>query len=163
MQNQDNDWFDKLYRDNYPRMVKQASYLLNDKRIAEELANEAFLIYLYKRSSLSTHPNIPGWLSQTLKNLIADELKSAKNRLEIPLDENKNISTEDVYKQSLSENLPKELSAKDREVLALFYEKQLTHAQIATYLNISELNCRARLYRAKKRYKELLQKEKNIL
>ena len=36
------EWFDKLYLENSPRMVRLASYLLDNRRIVEELADKAF-------------------------------------------------------------------------------------------------------------------------
>jgi DNA-directed RNA polymerase specialized sigma24 family protein len=50
MPNQD-EWFDKLYIQNSPRMIKLAAYLLRNQQIAEELVNEAFLILLYKETN----------------------------------------------------------------------------------------------------------------
>jgi len=47
--------------------------------------------------------------------------------------------------------------------MILFYEKQLSYEQIAAQLDISVLNCRTRLFRAKVHYKEILSSEKNIL
>jgi RNA polymerase sigma-70 factor (ECF subfamily) len=155
-------WFDKLYIENSPRMVKMATYLLGNQQIAEELVNEAFLILLYKKSQLVNHPNLAGWLTQTLKNLIADELKSAKHRLELPLNEDIDDPKEERYEPSLSELLPRDLSLKEREILVLYYDKQLSYEQIATLLHISVLNCRTRLFRAKTHYKELIDKKKNL-
>lgn len=157
MPNQDNEWFDRLYIENYPRMVKQATYLLKDQRIAEELVNEAFLIYLYKKDSLNDHPNIKGWLSQTLKNLIYDELKSARHRLDLPLIGELDCR-KDVFQPSLLEILPQGLTEQEKEILILYFEKQLSYEQIASYLNISIMNCRTRLFRAKKRCEKLMKK-----
>jgi RNA polymerase sigma-70 factor (ECF subfamily) len=150
------DWFDQLYLENSPRMIRQAFYLLKNQQIAEELVNEAFLILLYKRRDLEQHPNLPGWLSQTLKNLIADELKSARHRLELPLNTDMDIPAAEPYDPPLNELLPNGLSQKEREILILFYEKQLSYEQIAAQLNISVLNCRTRLFRAKAHYKEII-------
>ncbi|HBR08957.1 MAG TPA: hypothetical protein DD735_08720 [Clostridiales bacterium] len=162
MQNIDK-WFDDLYLENAPRMVKMATYLLRDKRIAEELVDEAFLILLSKWPDLEHHPNLPGWLSQTLKNLISDELKSARHRLELPIETDMDIPVTDTYKLQFSDLLPPELSHKEREILKLFYEKQFSYEQIAAQLNISVLNCRTRLFRAKAHYKELISAEKYSL
>lgn len=156
------EWFDALYKDNFPRMIKQATYLLKNQQIAEELVNEAFLILLYKRDQLQTHPNISGWLTRTLKNLILDELKSAKHRLELPLNEDIDIPHDGAYGQSLSDCLPKGLTPKEKEILILYYDKQLPYEQIAACLHISVLNSRTRLFRAKAHYKELLAKERNL-
>lgn len=72
-----NQWFIELYREHSSRLFKQAYYVLRDRHLAEDLVEEAFLILLYKQKDLLTHPNIGGWLSQTLKHLILDETKSA--------------------------------------------------------------------------------------
>lgn len=68
-----NQWFIKLYREHSARLFKQAYYVLRDRHLAEDLVEEVFLILLYKQEDLLTHPNIGGWLSQTLKYLILDE------------------------------------------------------------------------------------------
>ena len=154
-------WFDKLYIENSPRMVKMATYLLKNQQVAEDLVNEAFLILLYKKNQLINHPNLAGWLTQTLKNLIADELKSAKHRLELPLNEDIDAAKEESYEPPLSELLPKDLSPKEREILILYYDKQLSYEQIARQLHISVLNCRTRLFRARTHYKELIDKKIN--
>jgi RNA polymerase sigma-70 factor (ECF subfamily) len=52
---------------------------------------------------------------------------------------------------------------KEKEILILYYEKQLPYDQIAKYLNISVLNCRTRLFRAKAHYKELINRERYLL
>ncbi len=159
MPNQD-QWFDKLYIENAPRMIRQATYLLRNQQIAEELVNEAFLILLYKKSDLINHPNLPGWLSQTLKNLMTDELKSARHRLEWPLNPNVEIAADDTYQQPLSELLPQDLKQNEREILLLVFEEQLSYEEISEKLHISVLNCRTRLFRAKTHYKEIMNKEK---
>jgi RNA polymerase sigma-70 factor (ECF subfamily) len=155
-------WFDKLYIENSPRMVKMATYLLGNQQIAEELVNEAFLILLYKKSQLVNHPNLAGWLSQTLKNLISDELKSAKHRLELPLNEDIDTTNDDIYEPPLSELLPKGLSQKEQEILILYYEKQLSYAQIASQMHLSILTCRTRLSRARAHYKKLIDNVKDL-
>lgn len=161
IQDGSNDWFDALYRENAPRMLKLATHLLGDQRIGEELVQEAFLILLCKREKLLGHPNLLGWLIVTLKHLISAELKSAKHRLEFPLLEQKDIPTHDIYHIPLISVLPPELTPKEREILTLFFEEQLSYEQIASKLNISVLNCRTRLFRAKSHYRGLEEKKKD--
>lgn len=152
-----NEWFDQLYRENSAHLFKQAFYVLHDQHLAEDLVEEAFLILLYKQRDLINHPNLAGWLSQTLKNLIYDELKSARHRLEIPLMYDADVSTTDTYHQPLDEILPKGLLPKEREILLLLFEEQLSYEEIAQRLGISVLNCRTRAFRAKKHCKDLME------
>lgn len=154
-----NEWFDQLYRENSSRLFKQAFYVLRDWHLAEDLVEETFLILLYKQNQLADHPNIAGWLSQTLKNLIYDEMKSAKHRLEIPLNPDVNASAPDTYHLPLDHLLPKGLLPKEREILILLFEEQLSYEEIAQQLGISVLNCRTRAFRAKAHYKALIAKE----
>jgi RNA polymerase sigma-70 factor (ECF subfamily) len=154
-----NEWFDQLYREHSARLFKQAFYVLKDKHLAEDLVEETFLILLCKQHELGEHPNIAGWLSQTLKNLIYDELKSARHRLEMPLVYDATAATQDTYHQPLDELLPKGLFPKEREILILLFEEQLSYEEIAKRLGISVLNCRTRAFRAKSHYKALLSKK----
>ncbi len=154
-----NEWFDQLYREYFARLFKQAFYVLHDRYLAEDLVEETFLILLYKQRDLIKHPNIAGWLNLTLKNLIYDELKSARHRLEMPLISDDTATSSDTYHQSLDELLPKGLFPKEREILILLFEEQLSYEEIAQRLGISVLNCRTRAFRAKAHYKALIEKE----
>lgn len=151
-----NQWFVELYREHSARLFKQAYYILRDRYLAEDLVEETFLILLYKQKDILTHPNIGGWLSQTLKYLILDEPKSARHRLEIPLVHDTSAFTEDTHYEPLEDLLPKGLSPKEREILILLFEEQLSYEDIAQRLGISILNCRTRAFRAKAHYKELI-------
>ncbi len=153
--------FDQLYREHSARLFKQAYYVLRDRELAEDLVSEAFLILLYKQHEpgIQNHPNLAGWLSLTLKNLICDELKSARHRLEIPLISDNTAAYVDTYHQPPDELLPKCLLPKEREILILLFEEQLSYEEIAVRLGISVLNCRTRAFRAKKHCKELLSEE----
>lgn len=154
-----NEWFDQLYREHSARLFKQSYYVLHDSHLAEDLVEETFLILLYKQRDLLNHPNLAGWLSLTLKNLIFDELKSARHRLEMPLISDDTASSVDTYHQALDELLPKGLFPKEREILILLFEEQLSYEEIALRLGISVLNCRTRAFRAKTHYKALIAKE----
>ncbi len=155
----ENEWFDQLYREHSARLYKQAFYVLHDSHLAEDLVEETMLILLYKQNELLKHPNLAGWLSLTLKNLIYDELKSARHRLEMPLLFDDTATSVDTYRQPLHELLPQGLSPKEQEILILLFEKQLSYEEISERLDISVLNCRTRASRAKAHYKALTSKE----
>ncbi len=155
---EENQWFIQIYQEHSARLFKQAFHVLRNQHLAEDLVEETFLILLYKQKDILNHPNIGGWLSQTLKHLILDETKSAQYRLEIPLGHDTSAFTEDTYYEPLEDLLPKGLSPKECEILILLFEKQLTYEEISQQLGISILNCRTRAFRAKNHYKELISK-----
>lgn len=153
-------WFDQLYTKHYKRLMQTAFYSLHDMSLAEDMVEEVFLTLLYKQHSLMKHPNIPGWLSLTLKNIIDDELKSAWRKYEVPLVFDEDAPVRDTYKHPLKDLLPEKLSHKEREILILLLEKQLSYNEISQKLGISEANCRIRAYRARVHCRELMEKEK---
>jgi RNA polymerase sigma-70 factor (ECF subfamily) len=150
-------WFDEIYRKNALDMVRFAARLLGDEEIAKELVQEAFLILLYKKDELRLHPNLDGWLYSTLRNLVMNEMQSSKYRLEWPLSDTRAIADIEPYPFSLSEWLPQELTPGERNLLVWFYEEQLTYAEIAARLGVSVLACRTRMFRAKKKCKDILE------
>ena len=127
--------------------------VLRDYSLAENLVAETFLIMLCKRETLTKHPNIAGWLNLTLKNVILDELKSAKHRLEMPLSHDFHGSASPAPPLELS--LPDGLSPTEKEILILLYATQLSYGEIAVRLGISLLNCRTRAFRAREHYRQL--------
>lgn len=154
-------WFDQLYREHSARLIKLAFYSLKDRQLSEDVVEETFLTLLYKRRELMSHPNISGWLAVTLKNIIDDELKSARRKHEAPFVFDENASEHDTYNQPLKDLLPKGLSPKEKEILVLFYEEQLSYEEISQQLGISITNCRTRAFRARVHCRELMEKEKN--
>lgn len=153
-------WFTALYEQNAPNMVRYAAYQLRNPALAEELVSEAFVRLLQHQQELQEHPNPAGWLWKTLQHLILTEVKLAKYQREVPLDSIPHISTSDPPVESLADALPEGLSGKEREILLLFFEEELTHQEIAARLGISEINSRTRLFRAKNHCKKLLEKSK---
>ena len=159
----DDQWFNELYLQNAARMVRYASAQLRSRAVGEELVEDAFVILLRKREELAAHPNPAGWLWKTLQHLLLDELKSARNRLEVPLDLGAAEGTEDWRPERLEESLPSGLTPGEREILILYFEEELSHEEIARRLGITNLNSRARLCRAKNHCRALLEKKKSFL
>ena len=93
----------------------------------------------------------------TLKNLAANEVRLAENRLTIPLEEALLAAAEDG--QTLEELLPVRLSAQDRRALLWRMEDQLSYTEMARRLGISETGCRSRVARAVARCRLLLKDE----
>ena len=124
--------FDEVYKRNYTRLSQYAFHIIHDKGDAEDLANEAFLVY-YQRRDL--HPT----LSLDILEETAD-IQSSPEPLEYLL--------------------PQGLSPDERDILILKLEKELTYAEIASILGISEVSCRSRFFRAKAHFLLLTKKNK---
>ena len=152
MQQNMDQWFTDLYRLNAPKMV----------RYAEELVEDAFVLLLRKQEEVVDHPNPAGWLWKTLQHLILTEVRMARNRMEVPLEQDFDLAAPQREQEALADSLPEGLTPREREILLLYYEEELSHEEIAGKLGISELNSRTRLFRARGRCRELMEKAKNF-
>lgn len=149
--------FTALYEGNAAKMLRYATYQLQSHAIAEELVEEAFVRLLQRWSTLTGHPNLPGWLWKTLQHLILTEVKLAKYHREVPLELGMHAASPQTEREPLADLLPPELTPSEREVLILFYDCELTHQEMAAQLGITEMNSRTRLFRAKGHYKRILE------
>ena len=146
-----------LYRSQFRRLYVLAYRLVKQRERAEDLVQDVFCLALCRQEELVRHPNPTGWLVCTLKNLAANELRLAENRLTLPLEEALLASAEDG--QTLEELLPVRLSAQDRQALLWRMEDQLSYDEMARRLDISETGCRSRVARAVARCRLLLKDE----
>ncbi len=158
-----NVWFTALYEQNAAKMLRYATYQLRNQSIAEELVEEAFVRLLQRRDELAGHPNVPGWLWKTLQHLILTEVKLAKYHREVPLDPAFQAAAPEENRETLADALPEGLSEGERVILTLYYEEELSHAEVAQRLGISEMNSRTRLFRAKNHCKKLLENSRQAV
>lgn len=156
------NWFDKIYVENAPKMIRVAYHLLGDEKTAEDIVQNTFIVLLVK-PEVRTYDNIQAWLYVTLKNQIGNEMQRRRHRKFLPLDEWRERESEcdspDHF--ALADCLPKGLTDKEKEILIYIYQDELTYEEIAKKMEKSVLACRTRLYRAKAHCKELLKKLKN--
>ena len=158
----DQEWFSTLFLTHYGTLLNIGALLLNNRSTAEDLVNETFLILWSKRARLRKHPDINGWLYITLKNLIYNETRLSKYQKETPLIYETDTSVSEEQEVSLSDLLPRELSAQERQILVMHFEEELSYEEMAQQLGISILACRTRLCRSKAHYKKIIGKNKKI-
>lgn len=72
--------FEKLFLENYNRIVSVLFRLLGDRPRAEESANDVFLKLYRKRQHLNPGGNLGGWLYRTATNLGIDILRATARR-----------------------------------------------------------------------------------
>ena len=153
---QANDRFQKLYEDLHDKMLRVAYRMVGSVETAEELAQNAFLLALFRENELMQHPNPEGWLMRVLQNLALNERRRLKSHPETSLDSLLDLAGE-TPANALEDMLPKQLSKADREILLWRFEQNMDYDEIAERLGISETGCRSRVFRAMKRCRELLQ------
>lgn len=158
----DNVLINQLYRENARRLLYIAYNAFHEYHTAEDLVQDTFLAYLFNTEKMRDHPNKPGWLAKTLFYKIGKETAKAKRRREVPLLDHMEIPTRDRYGFLLADSFPPELRKSDREILTLYYEKEMKYEEIAQQLGISSNNVAIRLHRAKQRFKVLYEKKNSL-
>lgn len=150
----------ELHRLHFKRIVSVLFRKCGNAELAKDIAQDTFETCIEKRDELVNHPNLAGWLYITAFNKLANEMKRARNRMEVPLDQIDILDSEDsLYK--LEYDLPKELSDEEREIIIMRIEKRMCYAEIAEIKAIGEDAARQQFSRAfrkcKKYFEELSQ------
>lgn len=159
MEKESTAFFEELYRTYYLKLFRVAKGIVQKDGVAEELVEETFVILLTQIGKIRTHPNPLGWLYKVLTNQALNELRREQRHGEILLD---NISEmgEEIDLLSFQDGLPNGLKDEEKNILLLRYQEQLSYAEIAQQLGISQELGRTRLHRAKKHYAQLMERER---
>jgi RNA polymerase sigma-70 factor (ECF subfamily) len=144
-----------------------AFFLTKKNELADDIAQEVFIKVYERLYSFRGESSVKTWMLTITRNLVKDHWRSAWYRKVLPFDlpardesmpsaedELLNRETqEDVWQIVLS--LPRKL----REVLLLHAHHQLSYAEIARLLSLSEGTVKSRLYRARAKAAKLMDKE----
>lgn len=155
------NWFDDLYMKHSKRMVTIAIRLGFTKEEGEDIVQDAFLLLLSKAETFQQgHDNPVAFLYTIERHLIGDALRRRKRWQFTSYETLLEAGTADTYFASLKDNLLPGLSETDREILIAFYDEQVPYDELSKRLGVSESQCRLKVFRAKNRYRKILQ-EKN--
>jgi len=129
---------------------------MKNKSDAEDVYQDVFLRFVKRKPSFQDENHEKAWFIRVTLNCAKTNLKSFWNTKTAQLDEN----LEDILpeKEDLSFAL-KKLSKKYNAVLYLFYFEDMPVSEIAAAFGLSESNTRMLLTRARRRLKEILEKE----
>lgn len=157
----DQKWVDELYIENSKKMLSIAMRHGFLQEEAEEIVQDAFLLLLSKSECFqSGHNNPGGFLMESLKNLMGTHLRHKKILQFVPYDKIPEVSITDTYFSSLENWLPDELSDEDKILLVARYEEQIPYAELSGRLGISPNQCALKIFRAKRKLRTILEKEK---
>ena len=148
-------WIVQLFEQQNKRLTRTAYRLTGSIEQAKDLVQDTFVLALIHYEELAEHPNLAGWLTKTLQNLVLNERRRLKRHPEVPLEDIEEPPAP-IPPSSLKETLPAHLPDEDQQVLTWRYEHQLSCREIALRLGISEGACRMRLHRLLQKYKTFL-------
>lgn len=139
-------WLVELYRSDYERLVRLAALLVDDRGVAEELVQDAFVGFAMRqrRAPLRDPGAAPAYLRAAVLNRARSRLRRRRVRRRHlrsvappptapPAD--REVVESDEHRHMLA--LLDELPPRQRQVLVLRYYGELTEAEIADALGIT--------------------------
>jgi RNA polymerase sigma-70 factor (ECF subfamily) len=150
--NGDCESFSRLCERYYSAIVAIAYSHLCDRNLAEDAAQEAFLVAFRDISRLKQASQFGRWLAKISRNIASDMAKARIRDKLIPIENCSSVSNDkngqddvDAVRMIISE-----LPVKIREVIYLRYYEKMSYRQISNMLGISQEAVNGRLRRAKK-------------
>lgn len=127
---------------------------LNNRSLAEEVAQNVFVTLTSRASWLSDHPSLAGWLYHTAVNQARQQFRSEQRRYlreTVAASPGGDMQSEESLLKSLTPILDEEmleLRESDREALILRYVEDKSLRQVGSMLGISEDTAQKRVARA---------------
>lgn len=145
--------FEEIYQRNKNNLLRSAYRTAQNKEDAEDIVEETFLIFLQKwEAGVVESPD--KYLFGILSRVSLNYINRQKHRNCIPLQYVEEVIAAPPAEEKLEDILPSDVAGMDRDILILRLEHNLSYAQIAKMLGISEISCRSRFFRAKTRLKK---------
>lgn len=159
MTKEQNDLITHLVEKYGDRLFQLAYRRTGSVDMAQDLVQETMLTACCKVQTVAAHENQIGWLTKTLWNLAKREMDKAHHtELPLELDFIKGTTEMDL---SMESYLPEGLDDKERDIILMRIDRELSYAQIAEILGVSEDACRQKLSRAVRKCRALMEKDGN--
>ena len=149
----DKDALEQIYRRYYPLLLNYGCRLSANQDLVQDCIQNLFIKLMSKSRNLSDTPSVKGYLLKAFRNNLLDSLEKEEKHNdfifidEIPEVYHTTTEEESALKEDIS-NLSlayQDLSAKQKEILYLFYIKGISHKEIADILNINYQSSKNRL------------------
>lgn len=144
--------FEEIYELYWQRIFRLCMGYVNDTELAQDLAQETFIIVWQQLPKFRNESSIGTWIFRIASNnclrQIEKEKKFAKTDLHINLEEKKQESMEPQI-QMLYQFIS-ELPETDRIIISLELE-EIRQAEIAHIVGLSESNIRVKIHRIKEK------------
>lgn len=156
----------ELYCRFYSSLCNYGLRLVSDKGLVEDCIQDVFIKLIQNYQSLSTTSNVKGYLLKSLRNKLYDALEKEKRADDISQYED-TLQTEDLYSMlSFEETEPDirskqllvafaKLSARQQEIIYLYYISELNHEAIAEVMGINYQSSKNLLFRSLSKLREL--------
>ncbi|MEO2176645.1 MAG: RNA polymerase sigma factor [bacterium] len=149
--NNDYGAYEQLYKMHVGRVYALCVRLCNDRDMAEDLSQEAFVLAWRKLSSFRGDSAFGSWLYRIATNTALSYLRKQKPfQYSVDIDETEEEAIpEDIGAQMGLEQAIGKLPDGARAVFVLYSLEGHTHDEIASMLNIAQGSSKAQLHRAR--------------
>ena len=132
-------------------------FKINSKADADDILQEVYLTAYQKFAQLKNRDSFKAWIISIARNKCNDYFRGIANQFEIPLEELTELHQSDsrygTAEISLVRDTIELLGDKDKQILYLFFWKEMPQAEIAKKLNVPIGTVKSRLYTAKQNFK----------
>ena len=157
-------FWEKTYHQNINKLIGIGYRYTTDRQIAEDLAQDAFLMAYEKVGEFEGKGPFEAWLRRIMVNQCLQYLRGQQKQkyiadyLQHEVETNEELSNDEKQDFSEAELLTaiNQLPEHHKMVFNLYVIDGFTHAQIAKELGISEGTSKSHLARARKKIKEIL-------
>uniref|UniRef100_UPI0032163AC9 RNA polymerase sigma factor n=1 Tax=uncultured Draconibacterium sp. TaxID=1573823 RepID=UPI0032163AC9 len=167
--------FASIYNRYVDQLFKYATKLTSNRELVKDCIQEVFYDLYVRRLSLSNASNLKFYLLKSLKHTIFRKEQRERNILKLNKKivpdfiveysfERELIETEiEEEKKQLVNDILKELSANQKEILYLRFMQELTYSEIAIITNISAESAKKQVYRTVKKIRQSLGDNSNLI
>ena len=134
-------WFERLFKDNYPLMYRMAFSMVENADDAKDTVNQVFT-QMWKGKPKVSDSQLRGYLLAATRNQCLHILRQRQLRrqMEEALQRDE-VACRDEEREELLHELQQiiddNLTEQDKRVLQLHYDEEMTYAETATVLGIS--------------------------
>ena len=151
------DEFEKLLETERVSVERFVRYRMNVKADADDVLQEVFLTAYQKFPQLKNKDSFKAWIISIARNKCNDYFRKQATLYEIPIDEitekELSVSRHGVSVGSAVRETLDLLGDKDKQILYLYFWKELPQAEIAKKLGIPVGTVKSRLHTAKQNFK----------
>ena len=150
--------FEKLLQENLAPLQRYVNFKVGNKQDAEDIIQEVCLTATEKFETLKSHASFKAWIIGIAKHKCNDYYRKKAKVPEIPLEYTPekafNVGRFGIAEHNVVRDTLDALEAKDREILCLYFFKNISQEDIAKRLSIPIGTVKSRLHYAKEKFKK---------
>lgn len=151
------DGFEVLLEAEKISVERFVRFKINSKTDADDILQEVYMTAYQKFSQLKNRDSFKAWIISIARNKCNDYFRRIATQFEIPLEELTELQQSDSRHGTAEISMVRDtielLGDKDKQILYLFFWKEIPQAEIAKRLNVPIGTVKSRLYTAKQNFK----------